>query len=331
MAKTKRLIRSFYRMLFPAVLLMLVSLTTGSILLTHDVSVPPRNQYLLTPAQYGRLSARGAQVTDETWANHDGTTARGWLLRGAKDAPAVILLHRFGADRSHVLNLGVKISEATNFTVLMPDLRGHGVNPPVKNSTFGGSEAKDTAAAAEFLKNLRTEAGENIVGENIGIYGVELGGLAALNAASINENIKAVAIDSAPPSSDAVIKTAINNKYPFASFLTAKIAEQGTYLYFWDGGYEHQTACQMAKNISNRQVILLGGMDNEALRDSTENLSRCFPNDNNIEKKFDLNPSGYNIGNASNEQSNAYDQRIIEFFQKSFGNSAEIANRFRVR
>ncbi len=151
MAKTKRLIRSFYRLLFPVVLLVVAALITASIFLTRDISSPSHNTYLLTPEKYGRLSARGAQVTDETWANTDGTTARGWLLRGAKDAPAVILLHAYGADRSYVLNLGVKISEATNFTVLMPDLRGHGVNPNVKSSTFGGSEATDTISAIEYL------------------------------------------------------------------------------------------------------------------------------------------------------------------------------------
>lgn len=320
MAKTKRLVKSFYRLLFPVVLLVIAGLVTASILLVQNISNPPRNTYLLTPEKYGRLSARGAQVTDETWSNSDGTNARGWLLRGAKDAPAVILLHKYGADRSHVLNLGVKISEVTNFTVLMPDLRGHGVNPNIKSSTFGGSEANDTVSAVEYLQSLKTDGGENLIGKNIGIYGVELGGLTAINAASKNENIKALAIDSIPPSSDEMLKTAINQKYPFASSLTSKIAEQGTYLYFFDNSYDHQTTCNTAQNVSDRQILLLGGADNETLRDSTESLSKCFPNNNKIEVKFDLNPSGYNIGNASNEQSNSYDQRIIEFFQQSLGN-----------
>ncbi len=320
MAKTKRLVRSFYRMFFPAVLLILIGLITASIFLTRDISNPPRNSYLLTPETYGRLSARGAQVTDEKWTNSDGTTARGWLLRGSQNAPAVILLHNYGADRSHVLNLGVKISEATNFTVLMPDLRGHGVSPNVKSSTFGGSEATDTISAVEYLKSLKSENGEDFVGKNVGIYGVELGALAAINAAAKDENIKALAIDSVPKSSDEIITNAINKKYPFVSFLTSKIAEQGTYLYFWDGSYEHKPACDSAKNISDKQIYLLGGADNEVLRDSTAYLEKCFPNNNKVEEKLDLNPSGFNISNASNEQSNSYDQRIIEFFQNSLNN-----------
>ncbi len=93
------------------------------------------------------------------------------------------------------------------------------------------------------------------------------------------------------------------------------------FLYFWNGSYSHQTACEIAKNGANRQVSLLGGANNEALRDSTENLNKCFPNNNNIEVKFDLNPSSYKIENASNEQSSSYDQRVIEFFQQSLGDS----------
>lgn len=317
MAKTKRLIRSFYRLLFPVVLLIIGGLITASILLVQNISNPPRNAYLITPETYGRLSSRGAQVTEETWSNTDGTNARGWLLRGSQSSPAVILLHAYGSDRSSVLNLGVKLSEATNFTVLMPDLRGHGIDPIVKSSTFGEGEAVDTIAAVQFLKSLKIDGKDNLVGEKIGLYGVELGGLSAINAASKNENIKVLALDSVPPSSDEMLTTAVKSKYPFASFLTSMIAEQGTYFYFWNGNYNRRTACETVKNISDREILLLGGSDNETLRDSTDNLSKCFPKSNKLDVKLDLNPSGYNIGNASNEQSNAYDQRIIEFFSKA--------------
>jgi hypothetical protein len=51
------------------------------------------------------------------------------------------------------------------------------------------------------------------------------------------------------------------------------------------------------------------------LQNSTNNLTRCFSGSNKIETKTDLNPSGYNLMNASLEQSAAYDQRVIEFFK----------------
>src|SRR5436305_5820339 len=184
------------------------------------------------------LSSRGAQVTEEKWNNRDGTPARGWLLRGTQNGPAVILLHKFGADRSYELNLGVKLSEATNFTVLMPDLRGHGESPVVDVSAFGGHEADDTLAAIEFLRNLKTPDGIPLVGKKIVIYGVELGSLAALGAAEKDPTIAALALDSVPTDSGAVIAAAVERRFPFASAFTSKLARLGSRFYFYDGAYE---------------------------------------------------------------------------------------------
>src|SRR5687767_7885786 len=173
MAKSTRLLKSFYRLLFPAVLLVLAAAGAASVWFARESSHPGSAAYLVTPDRYGRLSARGAQVTEETWTNRDGTQARGWLLRGLPNAPAVILLHKYGADRSHVLNLGVKLNEATNFTVLMPDHRGHGTEALVKGTTFGGCESQDATAAIAFLRTLQSPEQLTLVGKDIGIYGLE--------------------------------------------------------------------------------------------------------------------------------------------------------------
>lgn len=318
MANTKRLFRSFYRLLLPVIILLVSAFVAGSIGLLYKTSRPAHTTYLVTPEKYGRLSARGARVTDETWSNGDGSQqSRGWLLRGASGAPAVILLHRYGADRSYVLNLGVKLNEATNFTILMPDLRGHGENPTVINSSFGGCETDDARAATNFLRGLKSETQANLVGQNIGIYGVDLGALVALAAASNDENIKAVALDSVPASSDAMLAAAVDKNFPFASFLTGKLAAVGARAFFFDGCYKNISPCAAAKTISNKQVLLLAGSDAPDFQTSTEKLSRCFPTNTKLTEKTDLNPSGFSITNASLDQSEAYDQRIIDFFKQN--------------
>ncbi len=184
MAKTKRLFKSFFQLFFPVVTLIVVALGAAAIWFVYEASHPSVSAYLVTPEKYGQLSTRGARITNENWTNADGTSARGWLLRGAEGSPAVILLHRYGADRSHVLDLGIKINESTNFTILMPDQRGHGADPPAKNTSFGGCETEDALAAIQFLRGLKTEKQATLVGENIGFYGVEMGAFAALKAAS---------------------------------------------------------------------------------------------------------------------------------------------------
>jgi len=321
MLKFKRLFRSILRLVLPIFVLLLLAGISASLWLVHTSARLQNVSYLVTPAKYGLLSARGAQVTDEKWTNRDGTPARGWLLRGTMNSPAVILLHKFGADRSYELNLGVKLSEATNFTILMPDLRGHGENPVVETSTFGQHEGDDTLAAVDFLRGLKTQDGVPLVGSNIGIYGVELGALAGLRAASKDPTIVSLALDSVPADSRAVISNVIERRFPFGSSITSRLAGMGAPLYFYNGSFGDPSICDTGKSIADRKVMLLAGLDSPALQASTTKLGRCIQTGGlNVESKYDLSPSGFNIMTASMDKSQDYEQRIIDFFRLSLAN-----------
>ncbi len=320
MAKTTHLFKSFTRLLLPIVLLVLAVVIGSAVCLVYSTARPFRTTYLVTPGKYGQLSTRAAQVTEETWPSRDGSSTRGWLLRGAEGAPAVILLHKYGADRSYVLNLGVKMNESTNFTVLMPDQRGHGENPTVQNASFGGCETEDAVAAIEFLRNLKTPNQIALVGKHLGIFGVEMGAMVAVSAAAKDPSVKAVAIDSVPMDADGVLKESVERRYPFASFATSKLAQLGTRLYYFDGCYNREPVCETARRFENRDVLLLAGVDAQDFQESTSKLSKCFAANNKIESKTDLSPSGFSIINASMEQSEAYDQRLIDFFRNSLTN-----------
>jgi pimeloyl-ACP methyl ester carboxylesterase len=313
-------LKSFSRLLLPVVLLVVVAVAAGAVWLVYTTARPLHSRYLVTPDKYGQLSTRAAQVTDETWTNRDGSTARGWLLRGTEGSPAVILYHKFGADRSYVLNLGVKLNESTNFTVLMPDQRAHGDTPFVKNASFGGCEAEDARSAIEFLRNLKTLNQTPFISKNIGIFGVEMGGMVAVSTAAKDPSVKAIAVDSVPRDSDSLLKESLDSRFPFASFATSKLAQLGTRMYYFDGCYQRETICDTARRIDGRSVLLLAGIDAPDFQESTSRLSKCFPADNKIETKTDLSPSGFGIMNASMEQSEIYEQRIIDFFRNSLTN-----------
>src|SRR5688572_30901546 len=167
----KRLIKSFLPIVFVIGLALVASLS----FIVYCVTRPTKRPYVVTPESFSRISGRAIKVTDETWPTRDGRKARGWLLKGAEGAPAVVLLHRYGGDRSWLFNLGVKINETTNFTILWPDLRGHGETPLVNWSSLGARDGEDFISAVEFLQTLRTEGQKKLVGEHLGVYGVELG------------------------------------------------------------------------------------------------------------------------------------------------------------
>src|SRR5215468_585663 len=140
MSSPGKALRKVLRVVLPIVLIVSVVLVVVSVWMVYGITRPPRAPYLITPKSFTVVTGPILNATDVTWKNHDGTDARGWLIRGAEGAPAVILLHSYGADRSWLLNFAVKLNETTNFTVLWPDLRGHGENPPVNWTLIGGTD-----------------------------------------------------------------------------------------------------------------------------------------------------------------------------------------------
>jgi pimeloyl-ACP methyl ester carboxylesterase len=301
--------------LLPIFLLLLFAVICVTVWLVYSATRPPRRAYLVTPEKFLRLSDRGLKATEETWDNRDGTRARGWLVRGAEGSPAVLLLHAYGADRSWLLNLGVKINETTNMTVLLPDLRGHGQEPTVAASSFGWAEVDDALAALEYLRGLKSPQGRVLVGA-LGVYGVEEGAYAALSAARRDATVRAVVLDSVPDNPDEVLAGAIRDRTGFDNRLLQALARFGTRIYF-AGRYKADAACTLAEGLGDRQVLLLSGEGAGPLRQTTETLANCFNVRTNVETHTDLPLTGLALASASPEEDEAYDRRLIDFFDRT--------------
>ncbi|MET0649218.1 MAG: alpha/beta fold hydrolase, partial [Pyrinomonadaceae bacterium] len=281
MSPRRRTGRKALTALLPILLLLVLAVAGVTVWLVYSATRPPRRAYLVTPEQFLRLSDRGLRATEETWQNRDGTTARGWLVRGAEGSPAVLLLHGYGADRSWLLNLGVKINETTNMTVLLPDLRGHGHEPPVSVTSFGSAEADDALAALEYLRGLKSPQGRALAGA-LGVYGVEAGAYAALAAVQRDAAVRAVVLDSVPDSPDDVLAAAVRDRTGIDNRLLQAFARFGTRVYF-AGHYKAEAACTLAEGLGDRQVLLLSGESAGRLKQTTETLSNCFPVRANVE------------------------------------------------
>ena len=302
--------------MLPIILLVAISATGLTIWLVYGATHPPHRAYLVTPEKFARLSDRGLQATEETWANRDGTQARGWLVRGAEGSPAILLLHGYGADRSWLLNLGVKLNEATNLTVLLPDLRGHGDNPLVPTTSFGALESDDSLAALDYLRSLKTPQGRSLVGDRFGIYGLELGAYAALVTARQDKNVVALVLDSVPDNPDGILATAVKRRTGIDNGALSLLARLGTRLYF-AGHYKNDISCTLAESLGERQVLLLSGEGAGALRQTTETLAKCFSSQATIEAQTNLPITGFTLASASPEQDDAYDRRVIDFFDRT--------------
>jgi pimeloyl-ACP methyl ester carboxylesterase len=282
----------------------------------YCVSRPAKRPYVVTPQAFSQISGRAIKVTDESWTNQDGRRSRGWLLKGAEGAPAVVLLHRYGGDRSWLFNLGVKINETTNFTILWPDLRGHGEAPLIKWTSLGSREGDDLLAALQFLRTLQSENKKKLVGDMFGVYGVELGAYSALKAASSESQIKVLVLDSVTTSPDALLDHAVSNCIGIDNGFVHSLSRTSMKLYLL-GGYQSRPACEIANSIQQARVLMLSGADAGPLKDATGSVAQCFPVPNNVETRTDLPLSGFSLPSATGEQGEAYDRIVIDFFDRN--------------
>jgi len=308
----KRLIKS----LLPIALVIVLAFVGALSFIVYCVSRPAKHPYVVTPESFSRISGRAIKVTDESWTNHDGSRARGWLLKGAEGAPAVVLLHRYSGDRSWLFNLGVKINEAANFTILLPDMRGHGETPLVRWASLGTRDGDDVVAAMQYLRSLKTENQKALVGESFGVYGVELGAYGALKAARAEPQIKVLVLDSIMRSPDEMLHTAVascvnmeNNMVQYFSRVAMKV--------YMLGSYDNADACDFAATLRDQRVLLLSGAEAGKLRDETASLQKCFPVTGNVEVRTDLPLSGFSLPSATGEQGEAYDRVVIDFFARN--------------
>ncbi len=316
MARRPKLGKKLTKSLLPILLVMCLALAGALGWIVYDISRPQRQAYLVTPQAFTQISGPGLKATDETWNNRDGTRARGWLLRGAEGSPAVVLLHRYGADRSWVFNLGVKLNETTNFTILWPDLRGHGLNPPVNSTSFGVREGDDVLAALDYLRGLKTPTGKPLVADRTGAYGVELGAYAALKAAKQDPRVGVLVLDSVPGSPDELLHAAVKEEIGIENSVAQALVRAAARVYF-AGSYDNTGSCELGASLPRQQVLLLSGADAGYLHNSTVALARCFPNPTNIEVRTDLPLTGLNLPSATGEQGEGYDRRVIDFFDKN--------------
>lgn len=310
MASQRRLIKRLLRTFLPILLVILIAAASVSAWIVYSTTRPPRAKYLITPESFP--SGPIAKASDVTWSNHDGTQARGWLIKGDEGAPAVILLHRYGADRSWLLNMAVKLNESTGFNVLWPDLRGHGEQPPVKWTLFGAIEGDDVTAAIDYLHTLKTGGGKPQTGF-VGIYGVELGAYAGLDAAKRYPEVRALALDSVPAAPDQVMQAATDRQIGMNNPLFRLLARWGIKVY-GAGKYQNTSACELALATRNEKVLLLTGAANNSWRASTLELGSCFTG-GSVEIKKDLPITGGGLDAATGEQEEAYDRPIIGFFK----------------
>src|ERR1044071_9254414 len=171
--KTRVAFKRVLWVFIPAVLVLVVGVGSLSFYFIHRLTHPAKTQLYGSPRVF-KIIREKRIWSDKKWRTPGGPQSVGCFLSQGKPAPAIILSHAYGSNRSDLLTLGVELYKA-GFHILMYDLRGHGENA-LNWSGLGTYEKDDLLSAIKFLKEMKTPAGQELVDGRIGLYGVDLGG-----------------------------------------------------------------------------------------------------------------------------------------------------------
>ncbi len=174
----------FFRLVLPAAIILASGILAVYGLLVYRITHPAAVRELVNPSHYLLPSE------DVSWSSRDGHQVDGWWIPGLKDKPAVLLVPGLGMDRSDALSLALLLHNE-GFNLLVYELRGSGASPQ-GGSTLGLRETGDMLAAIVFLKS-RPDANM----KSLGIWGVDVGARAALQAAASVPEVRAIAVDGA--------------------------------------------------------------------------------------------------------------------------------------
>ena len=164
--------------------------------ITYVFIRPLHAAYLFTRPPRVRVSfftpkTLGVEYVDVTLTSSDGVRLNGWYVPSRNDA-AVILLHGHSGNRLGVVFPAEALIKA-GFGVLLFDLRAHGSSGGRRFARAEPAVADVLAAVAYLSKRPDVKPGR------IGIFGISVGGLLALQAAARTVAIRAVASDGASP------------------------------------------------------------------------------------------------------------------------------------
>jgi pimeloyl-ACP methyl ester carboxylesterase len=162
-------------------LFVFVSIGTISGFLLYQLLKPAR-----TPSGVD-VTAMMGHPTTFSFAIPGGQDREGWFFPGLRSAPTILIAHGYLSQRSDLLTL-VSALQDHQFNVFLFDFTGHGSSPGI--TTLGYHEAAELEAALQGLSRR-----DDVDPQHFGLWGVDMGGYAALEVASSDARVSAFAMD----------------------------------------------------------------------------------------------------------------------------------------
>ena len=153
------------------------------------------------------------RVNEIPFTAADGADLHGWLIQGKPACPVLIMAHEYGSNRSDVLGKLETLISSLNkqgYWIFLFNFRGHGQSSTP--SALGYKEQEDLRAALkEVLKYKQIEP-------RIGVLGIGMGAIAAIQTCGDVDSVKFVILDSVYDDIPTQLSQKITDEYPFVQF-----------------------------------------------------------------------------------------------------------------
>lgn len=323
---TRLMLKRVLWVFIPAVLVFVVGIAALDFYFIHRLTHPPRTELYGSPRDF-QLILQRPMWFEEKWKNSDSTQTVGWLLGHGKPAPAIILSHGYGSNRSELLTLAFELWKA-GYNVLVYDLRGHGESP-VKWSGLGTYEKDDLLSAIKFLRNRTNEKGEPLLDGHIGLYGVDIGGYISLVASAQDPMIKAVAVDSVCPDvshfMNQELKQIVGSDSEMANRLvdsrwTTQLTELAMQLYLMRHE-DSAPALDSVASASGRKLFFITGKNSGRFGEMTRELHYVAKDQKQL-----VEVEQSRLSRLYDKASSEYDERVVSFFKEAMPVTPEKAD-----
>ena len=320
---TRMMVKRVLWVFIPAVLVFILGVAALDFYFIHRLTHPPRTEIFGSPRDF-QLILQKPMWYEEKWKNSDSTQTVGWFLSRDNPAPAIILSHGYGGNRSELLTLSFELWKA-GYNVLVYDMRGHGESP-VKWSGLGTYEKDDLLSAIRFLRNRTNEKGQNLLEGPIGLYGVEIGGYISLIASTQDPIVKAVVVDSVYPDLSRFmnyqLKRIVGSDSDMANRLvdsqwTTKLTEWAMQLYLMRRE-DSVPALDSVAAASGRKLLFITGKNSGRLGEMTRDLHYVAK-----ENKQFVEVEQSRLIRLYDTASSDYDARVVAFFKEAIPISTE--------
>jgi pimeloyl-ACP methyl ester carboxylesterase len=294
-APAKVQIEKFLRTVLPAVAILVIGTLLIFSFMVYRISHPAAVPESVNPSHYLLPSL------DVLISPAKGSPIPAWWIPGLKGAPGIILAPGYEMSRSDALSLAVLLHES-GFNLLIYDQRGNGAYP-IGASTLGLYETEDMLEAVAYMRQ-RPESDNT----RIGIWGVDIGALAALKAAAESPEVRAIALDSVFESPSDFLSYRIEEDFG----LDNRLVQFGCYQIFRLAHIRGSLSLNEKipfRKLSDKNILFIKGENRKQLGDLTTVIY-----DSIKPQKELISFKTSRVHLMSGEDLKTYDRQVVNFF-----------------